>query len=202
MELPSLRQVLSETLKALETPRDRIDEAGQPIAEGHGPLRIVKSLPEAVQSSLIALDNIFPGTLLSSLDILDHGLASRYILTTNERKDKTPTPIFYVRSSRPRSSRRHAPTPRTAYEIRPDVWHCTCPSFAFKAFSSQNMFDPLECGVDDFPGSDRWGGEMRGGLIPICKHLLAVLIGERLNVIPETELDMNTLANYAYKDAY
>ena len=202
MELPSLRQVLSKILKTLETPTDRIDESARPIGEGHAPVRIIESLPEAVQSSFIALDNIFPGTLLSSLDILDHGLASRYILTDNERKDNTPTPIFYVRSSGPRSSRRHAPNPRTAYEVRPDVWHCTCASFAFKAFSSQNMFDPVECGVDDFPGSDGWGGEMRGGLIPICKHLLAVLIGERLNVIPERELDINTLANYAYTDAY
>jgi len=202
MELPSLRQVLSKILHALETASDRIDEAAPPIAEGHTPLRTIKSLPEAVKSSFIALDNIFPGTLLSSLDILDHGLATRYILTNDEQKDKRPPPIFYVRSSRSRSSRRHTPNPRTAYEVRPDVWHCTCASFTFKAFSSQNIFDPVECGVEDFPGSDRWGGEMRGGLIPVCKHLLAVVIGERLNVIPERELDINTLANYAYTDAY
>jgi len=87
------------------------------------------------------------------------------------------------------------------YEVRLDAWHCTCASFTFSAFSSRNTFDPFNSGDEDFPGSDRWGGEMRGEQIAICKHLLAVLVGERLKVIPEKRVDQNTMANYAFGDA-
>jgi len=48
---------------------------------------------------------------------------------------------------------------------------------------------------------DQWGGEMQGDLLAICKHLLAVVIGERLQVIPTKEVDLDTLANYAFADA-
>jgi hypothetical protein len=204
MELPSLRQVLSKALKALETPGEgREDAPPLPPADINVPVRSIESLPEQIQSAFIALDKIFPGTLLSSLDILDRGLATRYILPKEEIKAEHFTRIYYVRSSQPRSSRFITPLiPKTAYEVRPEAWHCTCASFAFKAFSSEYAFDPTECGVEDYPGSDRWGGELRGTFIPVCKHLLAVLIGERMNLIPEREEDVNTLANYAYADAY
>lgn len=42
---------------------------------------------------------------------------------------------------------------------------------------------------------------MRGGQLAICKHLLAVVIGERLHAIPEKQVDMNTLAGYAFGEA-
>jgi hypothetical protein len=203
MELPSLRQVLSKTLKALETPREGSEDAPPlPPTDGNVPVRSIESLPEQIQSAFIALDKIFPGTLLSSLDILDRGLATRYIPPKEVRTAEQLTCIYYVRSSQPRSRFIAPLIPKTAYEVRPGVWHCTCASFAFKAFSSENAFDPTEAGVEDFPGSDRWGGELRGTFIPVCKHLLAVLIGERMNLIPEREVDVNTLANYAYADAY
>lgn len=201
-DLPSLRDILSRALKALAIPSEVGGETAPPVVDSHVPLRKIGSLPEAVKSSLIALDQIVSGTLLSGLDILDRGLATRYVVAKDGQDTKKATPIYYVRSSQSRSSRHAPPAPRTAYEVRPDAWHCTCASFAFKSFSSQNAFDPVDFGVEDFPGSDRWGGEMRGGVIPVCKHLLAVLIGERLDVIPERAVDMNTLANYSYADAY
>jgi len=46
----------------------------------------------------------------------------------------------------------------------------------------------------------RWGGEMRGSA-PVCKHLLAVVVGERLGVIPERRVERDTLASYAYGPA-
>jgi hypothetical protein len=204
MELPSLRQVLSKALKALEPPREGSEDAPPlPPADSNVPVRSIGSLPEQIQSAFIALDKIYPSTLLLSLDILDRGLATRYILPKEERTSEHFTRIYYVRSLQPRSSRfAIPPIPKTAYEVRPDAWHCTCASFAFKAFSSEHAFDPNECGVEDCPGSDRWGGELRGTYIPVCKHLLAVLIGERMNLIPEREVDVNTLANYAHADAY
>ena len=204
MELPSLRHVLTKALKALETPREEREEAPPlPPADSNVPVRSIESLPEEIQSAFIAIDQIIPNTLLSSLDILDRGLATRYVLSKEERTAEHVTPIYYVRSSQPRSARfTTPPIPKTAYEVRPDVWHCTCASFAFKAFSSENVFDPHDCGVEDYCGSNRWGGEFRGAYIPVCKHLLAVLIGVRMNLIPEREEDVNTLANYAYADAY
>ena len=42
---------------------------------------------------------------------------------------------------------------------------------------------------------------MRGGPLAICKHLLAVVVGEKLNAIPEKEVDMHTLAGYALGEA-
>jgi hypothetical protein len=161
----------------------------------------IKSLPELAQTSLLILHQIYPSLLLSSLDLLDNALVTRYTLTHNVHDQDMPPSIYYARSSQVRSSRFTAQAHRSAYEIRPAAWHCTCPSFTFSAFSPRDKFDPFECGEEDFPGSDRWGGEMRGGQLAICKHLLAVLIGERLKVIPEKQVDINTLANYAFGEA-
>lgn len=71
----------------------------------------------------------------------------------------------------------------------------------FLAYSSRQAFNPFEQEEDDDKGLDRWGGEMKGEQPAICKHLLAVVIGERLGVIPTKEADMDTLANYALGDA-
>ena len=197
MELPSLRQILTKVLKDIEESGTELKDVNDALNSSLN----IQSLPERVQTSLLVLDQIYPRLLLSSLDLLDNGLVTRYTLT-REANDRDPYPsIYYVRSSQIRSSRYTAQTSRAVYEVRPAVWHCTCPSFTFSAFSSRNIFDPFEHREDDFPSSDRWGGEMRGGQLAICKHLLAVLIGERLKVIPEKQVDVNTLANYAFGDA-
>jgi hypothetical protein len=197
MELPSLRHVLTEVLKGLESHSIGLEA---PVVTDVS-FRL-ESLPPSVQTSLLVLHQIYPQLLLSSLDLLDNTLATRYILTPDYIDQlNSPSPIYYVRSSQTRSSRYAGQNPRTVYEVRPAAWHCTCPAFTFSAFSSRSNFDPFESGEDDYPGSERWGGEMRGGQLAICKHLLAILIGERLKVIPEKQVDLHTLANYAFGEA-
>ena len=198
--LPSLRQILTRLLEDLDCSTGSLGE-GRSIAESNITVTI-ESLPESAQKALLALHSIYPHLLLSSLDLLDNGLVTRYIVSPEDPDQRSEfSSIYYVRSSQTRQPRFAAATPRSVYEVRPVVWHCTCPSFAFSAFSSRNQFDPFEHEEDDVAGSDGWGGEMRGGQAGICKHLLAVVIGDKLRVIPEKQVDMHTLANYAFGDA-
>lgn len=200
VDLPSLRQILARLLKDIECSAGSLGDALS-VTDSSVTLTI-ESLPETAQKSLLAFHLIYPHLLLSSLDLLDNGLVTRYIVSPDE-PDRTSVspPIYYVRSSQTRPSRLAAVTPRSVYEVRPVVWHCTCPSFAFSAFSSRTPFNPFENGEDEYTGSDRWGGEMRGGQVAICKHLLAVVIGQKLQVIPEKQVDLYTLASYALGEA-
>ena len=204
MELPSLRHVLTELLADIEKIKGHAgsDPQAQDDSTVWPSSLDIKSLPSKVEKTLIALHQIYPSLLLSSLDLLDNGLATRFVLSS-----PFPSPsdmsasIYYVRSSQTRPSRFVAPASRSVYEVRPQAWHCTCPSFTFSAFSSRQNFIPFENDDDGELGPERWGGEMRGEQPAICKHLLAVVIGERLGVIPTREVDMDTLANYAIGDA-
>jgi hypothetical protein len=201
VELPSLRQILTRLLKDLEGSGANLKDSLSTTTETNVTLTI-ESQPDPVQKSLLALHSIYPNLLLSSLDLLDNGLVTRYVSAPDGTDQPFSSPsIYYVRSSQTRPSRFAATSARSVYEVRPLAWHCTCPSFAFSAFSLRTSFDPFERGEDDCTGSERWGGEMRGGQAAICKHLLAVLVGERLQVILEKQVDMYTLANYAFGDA-
>jgi SWIM zinc finger len=209
MELPSLTQILNRLLKDLEGAdlRNADDTADS------NTLPTISTLPPKVQSSLLALSQLFPQLLLSALDLLDNSLATRYTTTSpeaplNEELFDTfiPPSIYYVRSAQTGTSRYTQSNPRAVYEVRPSAWHCTCPSFAFSAFSTRSGFDPYTV-MDDTAGKEkqgdqesRWGGEMRGSA-PVCKHLLAVVVGERLGVIPERRVERDILASYAYGPA-
>lgn len=195
MVQPTLRQVLTGVLNDVKPVQDK-----STTVEGVStPLVAIEPLPKSTQTALLALHQIFPQLLLASLDLLDNGLVTQYIVSTQDAfTPHSRHPIYYVRSSQIRPTRYGAPTTRAVYEVRPAAWHCTCPSFAFSAFSARNVFDPFDCGSEDSIGSERWGGEMRGGQLAICKHLLAVVIGNRLNVIPKKEVDKDTLATYAF----
>lgn len=200
MELLSLREILTKALSAIENANVHLRVPEDPTADSMNACFSIESLPEPVKTSLIAIHHIYPHLLLSSLDLLDNALITRYSLTGGDLTGSSPR-LYYARSSQVRQPKLGAPTPRIAYEVRPFAWHCTCPSFAFSAFSSRSAFDLFELAEEDFPKSDRWGGEMRGGQLAICKHLLAVVIGERLHAIPEKQVDMNTLAGYAFGEA-
>src|SRR5437667_7230472 len=92
MELPSFNQVLTILLKDLEKLGPEVKD---PTVSGNSSLTI-DSLPEPIQNSLLALHQIFPHLLLSSLDILDNTLATRY--TVAQSANASPS-IYYVRSS-------------------------------------------------------------------------------------------------------
>lgn len=204
MALPSLRQCLTELLADLETIQNTAhsDPPAQDSSPVQPSLHDIKTLPPTVEKTLIAFHQIYPHLLLPSLDLLDNGLATRFILSRPMyTSSDISAPIYYVRSAQTRSSRFAAPASRSVYEVRPLAWHCTCPSFTFSAFSSRQNFVPFEYQDNNEAALDNWGGEMNGEQPAICKHLLAVVIGERLGVIPTREVDMDTLANYAIGDA-
>jgi hypothetical protein len=203
MELPSLRTILTGLLKDLEV-EEKLQVNKEAEETQDAPLTsstTISSLPQRAQNALLALHHIFPAVLLSSLDLIDNSLVTRYRLpSAGDGAIHTSPPVYYVPSSQARS-RTQTQRTRAVYEVRPGAWHCTCPSYAFSAFSSRSSFDPYEQETDDHHDSERWGGQLRGGQLPICKHLLAVVIGEKLGMIPEKEVDMHTLAGYAYGEA-
>ncbi|MCJ1307216.1 hypothetical protein MMC25_000862 [Agyrium rufum] len=118
------------------------------------------------------------------------------------RKDETASAamltadVFYVRSSRPSSSRYHKH--RTvdhhaslSYEVRLQAWNCSCPAFTFSVVNLINEEQQRgrkakgvsEGGQERTEGKGegwRFGGLSRGeGAVPICKHLLACVLVER-----------------------
>jgi hypothetical protein len=203
MSLPSLRGILTGLLKDLETAKDNLEDVAlETNVSAQASSLPIEVLSETAQTALLSFHQIYPHLLLSSLDLLDNALVTRYVVPSTIKDGvHVKSSIYYVRSAQSRSSRYGTQMSRAVYEVRPISWHCTCPSFTFSAFSSRNSFDPFAAGEEDYPGSDRWGGEMRGEQLAICKHLLAVLIGERIGLIPRKEVDINTMAGYAFGDA-
>jgi hypothetical protein len=202
MSLPSLREILTGLLKDLEMAKDNSEDGALEKDVSAQASSLPKVLSATAQTALLSFHQIYPHLLLSSLDLLDNALVTRYVVPSTIKDDRhVKSSIYYVRSAQSRSSRYGTQMSRAVYEVRPISWHCTCPSFTFSAFSSRNSFDPFAAEEEDYPGSDRWGGEMRGEPLAICKHLLAVLIGERIGLIPRKEVDMNTMAGYAFGDA-
>lgn len=121
------------------------------------------------------------------------------------KPDSTNT-VYYVRSAQPQPWQRHrrsgsrthgtgsgaavATTPH--YEVRLRAWNCSCPAFAFAAFPAisysqraeddEDMVNELSNEHSDGPWS--FGGASRDlGSIPVCKHLLACLLGERCEIL-------------------
>lgn len=206
--LPSLRQILTSLLKDLET-AEGASRGGTPGAElsFHTSRLPGEILSPKAQTALLSLHQIYSQLLLSSLDLLDNALVTEYVVPPTIKDDSyVAASVFYVRSAQTRPSRYGTQASRAVYEVHPASWHCTCPSFAFSAFSSRNSFDPFTSGEEDYPEADRWGGQMRGGQmrggqLAVCKHLLAVLIGIRIGKISRKEVDINTLAGYAFGEA-
>ena len=110
------------------------------------------------------------------------------------------------------------------YEVRTKAWSCTCPAFAFAAFSNvgsppvyENVGgregnDTLEDMVmrgareheagDDINGRWQWGGVMQvEDEVPLCKHLLACVLAERwvgaADLIEEREIGREEMAGWA-----
>src|SRR5579859_5454881 len=132
MELPSLRQVLTGLLKDVEDGKDskQNNSLSDTSSIIHLPLLTIESLPAKAEKALVAFHQLYPHLLLSSLDLLDNGLVTRYVLA---REFHNPldinAPIYYVRSIQTRPSRYSTTASRSVYEVRSRVWHCTCPSF-------------------------------------------------------------------------
>lgn len=107
--------------------------------------------------------------------------------------------VYYVRSSQqPRSrfsSKRNESTTTegTSYEVRLQAWNCSCAAFAFAAFegewsvlSASDDEDVNEDGRDvERKGAWKMGGMTLGKGVPMCKHLLACVLAERVEGLGE-----------------
>lgn len=105
--------------------------------------------------------------------------------------------VYYVRSSHQSRSRfaskrnENTTTEGMNYEVRLQAWNCSCAAFAFAAFSGEwdgatiedkrNASDGEGGGDDEeVVGAGGWGGKTLGRGIPVCKHLLACILAERV----------------------
>jgi hypothetical protein len=105
--------------------------------------------------------------------------------------------IYYVRSAQQRSSRYSTSyDTTTSYEVRLCAWNCSCPAFAFAAYPAVYPepdvpgYDPLHEETqarlenEDWKLDRKWafGGVSLGeGIPPVCKHLLACVLAERVS---------------------
>lgn len=105
--------------------------------------------------------------------------------------------VYYVRSAQQRSSRYTSSyDTTTSYEVRLQAWNCSCPAFAFAAYPAMYpepdvpQYDPRgdASGEQDTARSGEsqdglgiFGGASLGeGMPPVCKHLLACVLAERV----------------------
>jgi len=106
--------------------------------------------------------------------------------------------VYYVRSSRQARSRfaskrsENTTAEGMSYEVRLQAWNCSCAAFAFAAFSGegdgasdiedQRIANDGEGGGDDkeVARARGWGGKTLGDGVPVCKHLLACVLAERV----------------------
>jgi hypothetical protein len=126
-----------------------------------------------------------------------------------ENRKENRNAVYQVRSSQPPKSRfrdsgASVATGSIVYTVRLEAWNCSCAAFAFSAFPGS--FSSVGRAPWNLGGGegDEWrvrGSEMGrqgekwefGGLsfdgmedgdtVPVCKHLVACLLGERWDVL-------------------
>lgn len=111
--------------------------------------------------------------------------------------------VYQVRSSQPPKSRfKDSSTGTNVYTVRLEAWNCSCAAFAFSAFPASSSPQPwkefrnededmriLRNAIDETEEERGWefGGRSLEGVgeggVPVCKHLLACLLGERWEVL-------------------
>ena len=118
--------------------------------------------------------------------------------------------VYYVRSAQQRSSRYGTSVDATSsYEVRLRAWNCSCPAFAFAAFPASvvGMKGEGEAVLDEEQERDtgaewKFGGVGLGrGTPPVCKHLLACVLGEWCELfkgfIEERDVSVEEAAGWA-----
>ncbi|CZR53964.1 uncharacterized protein PAC_03847 [Phialocephala subalpina] len=114
-----------------------------------------------------------------------------------ENEKRRGMKMYLVRSSQPTKGR-YAAGIGTVYHVHVESWNCSCAAFAFAAFPASSYNVPwnleqdsrqdYEMGMEEEKEEEEWefGGLSRdgkdggdGGGVPVCKHLLACVLGER-----------------------
>jgi hypothetical protein len=124
---------------------------------------------------------------------LDRNLVTRLSIESPSLKD---TEVYLVRSAQQPSSyhrrdERFSNPMNACYEVRTKAWNCSCPAFAFSEFPGEDVAEDAITMPPNLPAlrPTKAGDKMEwsfGGLsieglapVPVCKHLLACVLGER-----------------------
>ena len=116
--------------------------------------------------------------------------------------------VYYVRSAQRRTSRYGTSIDATSsYEVRLRAWNCSCPAFTFAAFPASVVGTEGEAVLDEEQERDtgagwKFGGVgLGGGTPPVCKHLLACVLGEWCELfkgfIEERDVSVEEAAGWA-----
>ncbi|KAF1827795.1 uncharacterized protein K489DRAFT_28048 [Dissoconium aciculare CBS 342.82] len=193
-----LRQVVTALLQSIETtvPTDVSTDAMQHDLHNDASPR--------TRHIFLTLQVLFPNELLPALDILDRGLVTRLRCVTDEAE----LSLLLVQSSRSQSDsrkERHAHDTKSTrfqnksnvtsdletdlplppcHEVRLDAWSCSCPAFVFSAFpvrsvTSNSLIVEAKTAGEQTVTDWFFGGKSCGDELPVCKHLLACVLGER-----------------------
>lgn len=150
-------------------------------------------------------------------------------LNASEKINKKGNETYIVRSSQPSRGRYASGSgPGITYTVRLEAWNCSCAAFAFAAFPASRYGSghlPWDLSQDEDgdygmegkasgqEGEGRlkeweFGGlsldginEMEEGGVPICKHLLACLLGKKWSdvlggYVKEREVSREEMAGY------
>jgi hypothetical protein len=142
----------------------------------------------------------------------------RKVTATKEKERQENDTVYYVRSAQQRSSRFNTSYDSiTSYEVRSSAWNCSCPAFAFAAFPSRvtSSTVPPSPSFSDFNPQDEvlmatgkgediawsFGGISLGSTTPVCKHLLACVLVERMGMfgtyVEERDISWQEAAGWA-----
>jgi len=139
--------------------------------------------------------------------MVDHQTAGAYYVRSSQAARKSYHSHSHGRDGKDgRDTTEATALSTTFYEVRLDSWSCSCPAFTFAAFPAggdgavyerstdawtglEDVGDGLIDGDDageglgeGTRGEEEWmfgGKECRGDEAPVCKHLLACVLGER-----------------------
>jgi hypothetical protein len=140
------------------------------------------------------------------------------VATMKEKERKENNTVYYVRSAQQRSSRFSTSYDSiTSYEVRLSAWNCSCPAFAFAAFPSMvpSSAVPSSPSFAGFKSQEEtlgetdngediawsFGGISLGSTTPVCKHLLACVLVERVGIfrtyVEEQDVSWQEAAGWA-----
>jgi hypothetical protein len=174
----------------------------------------------SAKNLLLTLHVLFPTEFLPALDLLDRNLITRLVLhdgtaataagTNAQQSVSQPElspPIYFARSAQQASSNsRYRDALATQYyEVRTRSWNCSCPAFAFSAFPSvfeeELMYHESNAPRGEDGKEWTFGGMSHGKAVPVCKHLLACVLIERVNALKGrvvvSEVSKEELAGWA-----
>lgn len=176
--------------------------------------RLSENDTKEAKNLFLTLHFLFPHELLPALDLIDRGLIMQYQSARGNAIEEGPErlcakdittghpafaqDVYYVQSASAGThqsletarSRKALQYPSPSYQVRLDSWNCSCPAFAYSAFSKPAACQQGTTGIasartqaPDYADKGRYsstnfGGSMvcHGSSTPICKHILAAVL--------------------------